>query len=84
MSDIPSDVADLCQAYSPDILSYASNPECAWNIIGTKTFPTVLARTLSPVGGEIIFSGIYRPILSLPYVPPEPVTIDTFISYTIE
>lgn len=83
MSDISSDVADLCQAYSSDILSYASNSECAWNIIGTKTFPTVLARYLSPTGGDIVFSGLYRPILSLPYVPPEPVTVDTFISYTL-
>ena len=78
-SDFVSSPMPLCQANQKDMFSYQN--ECNWSSMNGKGFPAIYAKTLNAAGDIYTFTGIYSPIIDLPFIPPEPVTLENYIAY---
>ena len=58
--------------------------QCDLSSMGGKIFPSILALNLPTTTSDYTFSGMYTPLISLPYVPPEAITVASAISYTLD
>lgn len=73
-----------CQANQKHMSSYSNGNACEWSSMDGKNFPAIYARTLVPAGETYSFTGLYSPIINLPYIPPEPVVASDYISYVAD
>lgn len=82
-SGFSSSIAPICQASFIDTSGYTGINECKWTAMNGRYFPSLYVRALSSNPSEYSFSGMYTPLISLPYVPPEGSTISSYITYPL-
>lgn len=86
----------LGDGYFAAITGYGGNPDCQANILdggyvgtcdwtnmGPHFTPSIRVESVNPLGGMMTYTGMYTPIIALPYVPPEPVNMYSYIAYTV-
>lgn len=81
-ADFVSSPMPDCQANQKNMSSYQN--ACEWSSMDGKYFPALYTKTLNTAGETYSFTGIYSPIIDLPYIPPEPVVVSDYISYVVD
>lgn len=80
-TDLSPSAGTICRA---DQITMNYIGVCNWLRIWGRTTPSIIAETRPSTTTVYTFTGKYTPLIALPYVPPEPVSVSSYISYDVD
>ncbi len=72
-----------CSADETNMSSYSAGNNCSWNSMSGKNFPSIVSIPLGASNSLYSFTGTDTPLVPPAIIPSEPVTVASYITYTV-
>lgn len=80
-TDLSPSAGTICRA---DQVTMNYIGVCNWLTMGGRYAPSIIAEDRPSTTATYSFTGKYTPLIALPYVPPELVSVSSYISYEVD